>query len=852
MKTRFLTKLLSVILAVVTVFTTFAVSVSAADGDKGKYLKDVYIAYGETKEKAEQWLRDNGWEPLYDLNDGKTSKVMTNAVAVIGIKRTDNPSEAITDMAVMNMLGGYSFDDYEALVNEKKADINEFIMTFVPALEEYRDNYNGKGSAGGKKRAQMAHDILNKFYDGKDDEYAVNDTGKPLGDLLLNKTSTELGDAAYNALSADKKANTADLQQIILESSGPAVLIIEQALALATDTAETSWLDRLNGLSGEALVEHIAEYVPEAAGQDLAPSAAANLLASKFQDYAKKLAAYWSDIHEDIVWYENYCDENDLWQEEDEIYSSKIEPYFEALAEEDADRYLEDYNRFSRINTYYYALSDIEYAGVWGETLYDFFCPEDEYADYSNKKEYFAPLAAALSKGQRASLEFLNLSVLLRLGVSSDAVSEVDFPSVDTMFKDEKDKAVGSISIYSGINRAIFRKGVALTSKTLQQKALGNDPYGDIWDEGGIVDIISYSSFAVGAVSMVAGIGMFIRGAQATAASAASAAAAAAKAAEQIPKLEKALNLAKSMLNTSIVNANAAGAANTWQTQGIISLGMEKVHKAGMALDKAKTAANNTTGTISKLSTAGKWMMGIGGALMVLAAVMKAVQMYEYYNRTFTQIPVMIVDEADIVSYVTDENGKTVLGTDGKPKKIITFDQFAYYEVVKCNRQQVGLAKSAQGGVDRYVEWGCGDAADLNADIGTQWLAMYVNRSTAKGDPIIADSLTLRTGVQEKKNGKEATEAAKKPDGYTGALHMFGFENAQKLDDTQFCYREDNEGMYLYWKGDADAFPAATASAFNGGYMALTGIGGLALGIAGTALFTGRKRKKEEEEPTAA
>lgn len=69
-------------------------------------------------------------------------------------------------MATMNMKGGYSFDDYENLVKQKKTDIDEFINTFVPALEEYRKNYKGQGSKGGKKRAQIAHDILNKFYDG--------------------------------------------------------------------------------------------------------------------------------------------------------------------------------------------------------------------------------------------------------------------------------------------------------------------------------------------------------------------------------------------------------------------------------------------------------------------------------------------------------------------------------------------------------------------------------------------------------------------------------------------------------------------------------------------------------------
>ena len=192
MKRAFSMKLLSCLLVLAMMLATSAVAVSAeAETNSEKYVKDVFIAYGEDKAKAEQWLKDNGWEPMADLNEGKSSQAVgiKNAVAVLGIKRTSNPNEAITDMAVMNMKDGYSFDDYESLVAQKKADITEFINTFIPALNEYRDNYNGKGSEGGKKRAQMAHDLLNKFFDGDPNgEYAVNDTGKPLEDLFLNKT----------------------------------------------------------------------------------------------------------------------------------------------------------------------------------------------------------------------------------------------------------------------------------------------------------------------------------------------------------------------------------------------------------------------------------------------------------------------------------------------------------------------------------------------------------------------------------------------------------------------------------------------------------------------------------------
>lgn len=821
-------KLLSMLLVLVMTVSVFTVSVSAAEDSKEKYLKDVFIAYGEKKEDAEKWLRDNGWEPVADLNEGKTSNAtgFKNAVVVLGIKRTSNPNEAITDMAVMNMKGGYSFDDYESIVKQKKTDIDEFINTFIPVLEEYRTNYNGKGSKGGKKRAQMAHDLLNKFFDGEPNgEYAVNDTGKPLGDLFLNKTKTEIGDEAYNKLSKEEKLNVADLQQIILESSGPAVQIIEQTLALATDTAENSWLDRLDGLTGEALVERIAEFAPEAEGQDLAPSAAMSLLAAHFEDYAKQLASEWIDIHENILWFEQYCDDNGLWQDKDsgKLDDAKLEQYFNDLNKEDEDRYDTEFNRFNNVFLYYYKLKDVAYSGEWGETLFDFFRPEDENADYSEEFDYFAPLAAALSDGQRAALEFISLTALLKFGADSDSVMEADFPSVDSMFKDEDEKKRSSISIYSGINRAIFRKGVALTSDALMQKSMGKDPYEEIWDEGGMVDIVSYVTLGVGTISLVSGAVIASRVSNTLKVLSAQSAEYTSKAAEW---LEKYNNFQKSSDWVSTIKADKA-----W---------MQKL--------KYENALNDTNMKISKLKnglgTASKWIMGIGGALMIMAAALKGVQIYQYYHRDFTMIPLMIVDESDIVTYVKDKNGKDV--------KLINFDQFAYYEAVKCNRQEIGLHKNVQSGVSDYKSWGCGDVADLNADVGKQWLAMYVNRSAGKGNPILADTLKLQTGKDSEKT----------PSGCNGCLHIFTYANPVKIDDEAYCYRSDKEGMYLFWQGDETAFakstataaaatadtPSSTASAFNAGFLALAGIGGLIIGILGTTIVLLPKLKKKKEE----
>ncbi len=453
----------------------------------------------------------------------------------------------------------------------------------------------------------------------------------------------------------------------------------------------------------------------------------------------------------------------------------------------------QEYDRFARICAYYFTVKDIAYYGEWGETLYDFFCPEDDSADYSEQYNYFAPLAAALSSGQRAGLEFLTLSTLLRIAADSDSAMEADFPSTTSLFKDKDGNEMENISIYSGINRAIFRKGVALTSNALMQKNLGKNPYDELWDEGGIIDIVSYSGLVLGGITLISGAIMFA-------------------------KTQKEINALM-----EIINGDAYQVFDEEEGFWITMNG---------EFDRCEARQNLQE--VMPVNTVGRWLMGIGGALMIAAAALKGVQIYQYYHRDFTKIPIMIVDESDIVSYTTDKNGK--------PVRIINFDQFAYYEVVKCNRQEIGLHKNVQNGVSDYLKWGCGSVADINADVGKQWLAMYVNRSDANGKPILADTFVLQKGSD------------KTPDGCNGCLHMFTFEDPMKLDDTTYCYRDDNNGMYLFWKGDETAFAkstgeaTSTASAFNAGYLALAGIGGLALGILGTTfvMFPILKKKKDE------
>lgn len=89
---------------------------------------------------------DAGKESFFDNNKVQDQ----NVAAAMGIRRTDDENNAITDMAVMNMTGGYSIPDYETLLNEKKGQIKEFINNFMVVIEEFRTNYNGEGSSAGQ------------------------------------------------------------------------------------------------------------------------------------------------------------------------------------------------------------------------------------------------------------------------------------------------------------------------------------------------------------------------------------------------------------------------------------------------------------------------------------------------------------------------------------------------------------------------------------------------------------------------------------------------------------------------------------------------------------------------------
>ncbi len=462
---------LSLVLAMVLTFSTCA-NVFAAT-NKNTYIKDVVLSYGKTADEAKAWLTENGYEILdYDLNEGADDTFSTARAVYLGYTTTDNAEEAITDMRLMNMKGGYSVQDYQMLLDEQKANIRTFLDDFIVAINEYRTNY-----AAGQTRAVVAHDMLNVLYD--------DDTQQYMGDLLLNKVKEEYTDAEWSALSEEEQAKIADMTTIIMQANADAVTTIEQTIATATDTGDTLWIDRYDSAGSyddmlDALMEEKNLTVNEAEKQ----------LAAEYDEDAKIIAAQFENYK---AYLEKYTDSDVSFETTEE----ELTAYQEAHADFDL------VNWFAA-GTQYELISKLENDGV---SLYELVTSGDY--DVKGADRYMLyPLVSCLTEGQRACLDFLPMYQIVALGINNDASAK---EGAENFLTDEMKENLKT-SIYDGIDRSIFSGDVALTNEALRlQAATGKNAVDTAWDHISGVSIALYASFALSLATTIGAWVMNIR-----------------------------------------------------------------------------------------------------------------------------------------------------------------------------------------------------------------------------------------------------------------------------------------------------------------------------------------------------
>ena len=149
---KILTIIISALLCVTMLTLTPAQVVASAAGSGKKYISEVKVGMGKNAEEASKELLDEGYTILVDdkgnyadLNEDAGSKSIlkegpNQKIVYLGYKTTDEPDDAITDLAVMNMNGGFSYQEYDKLMEDQmNTQIKPFVDRFISTLEEYRE-----------------------------------------------------------------------------------------------------------------------------------------------------------------------------------------------------------------------------------------------------------------------------------------------------------------------------------------------------------------------------------------------------------------------------------------------------------------------------------------------------------------------------------------------------------------------------------------------------------------------------------------------------------------------------------------------------------------------------------------
>ena len=171
-----LSKVLISMLLVVTLCMTMVMPASA--GRITYYLSDLKMAEASTADEAKKLLTDAGYTVLdKNLNPGGGKAVY------LGYMKSKNVDDAITDVRVMNMKGGFNISDYETIFQEALDQYSSEVNNIRVAAKEFAENYKA-----GKKEALNAYRQLNYYYVENDKGVKTN-----MGDYMLNFPKTNEG-----------------------------------------------------------------------------------------------------------------------------------------------------------------------------------------------------------------------------------------------------------------------------------------------------------------------------------------------------------------------------------------------------------------------------------------------------------------------------------------------------------------------------------------------------------------------------------------------------------------------------------------------------------------------------------
>ena len=164
-------KILSMLLTVAILFTTIVFNSTAARVEE--FVSDVALVYEDSIEDAKKAIEGTEWKLWeYDLN-ANADYMIDDGVYLI-YKTSTNVEDAITDLRVMDMYGGYSTSNYEKQLEASRAAYLKAVAYIRTAAAEFKALYEA-----GDEMAKLAYRQMNYYRD-------IGETNMLMGDFMLN------------------------------------------------------------------------------------------------------------------------------------------------------------------------------------------------------------------------------------------------------------------------------------------------------------------------------------------------------------------------------------------------------------------------------------------------------------------------------------------------------------------------------------------------------------------------------------------------------------------------------------------------------------------------------------------
>ena len=677
MKTT-LKSIISIILVLGIMLST-AITASAAYTIEEEYISDLRLVYADTYKEAVQSFADSKLEGYKVLNHNLNELTGKKAVW-LAYKVTTDINDAITDVAVMQMGGGYSAANYQAMIEASREKYLEMGDVYIQAIDYFTEAYDS-----GDFLAESAYRQLN-FYAGFD---KYPDEG--IGDLFT-----------YGILRANDVAN------LFFEGNQGATENIRTLLAMGVSYNEDGmhYLERV-----DKIVEDMKEETGLKAfsGTDVDIYVYSNNELKTLSQLIVPNILVFRSMFEELSAYENELNYTDVEVTDLEIKYAE----YKAIAE---------------------MMRSVNY--IDGQSLYDF-CLNYvlDTSDYSS----IHPLAVALNEGQIAMTKLAHYYDVVRYSMSEypEELIDEDIASLEERYIDNP------FDIYMGVDRSLFDDTFALTTNAYRANAydegnaLGDCLFGGI-DISGATTQINMGRIGT-RFSVWSIVGAGDNGSSNMADSLSQKAVdkldeLTLKALKDIENtvlegsvtygeyidnayvrieqelgedlmgdINDAWNSSNHIIDKAMALVNAVYSYNL-PTAGVFDVGyMQGVGTSLFFVAWEKMTADPAVSIIKTLGT-GAFDIGMY-AWGTISSIRSAIALYEkihdHYHPKYDEIPMVMVDVVD------SESG----------------NKYVRYDVV----------------LDMKFKDGAYHAADLNAFEGERWNALYYTKSSDAGKPLLAD-----------------------------------------------------------------------------------------------------------------